>query len=125
MRAAAATLATALLCLAAAAPAGEAAPRSRATTVGVGLREWSVALYRPQVRGGTVAFKLTNRGEDAHDLQLRGPGGYRSRVSPVVPAGGRGELRAYLARPGLYRVICTLPGHERLGMRALLRVTRR
>lgn len=106
-------------------PAGAAAPASRTTTVGVGLREWSVALYRPRVRVGSVAFKLTNRGEDAHDLQVQGPRGFRSRVSPVVAAGDRGELRVRLARPGLYRVICTLPGHERLGMRAVLRVTRR
>lgn len=109
------------LLLAAAVPAGEAAA-SRSTSVGVGLREWSVALHRPRVRAGTVAFKMANRGEDVHDLQIRGPAGHGSRV---IPAGGRGELRVRLTRPGLYRVFCTLPDHERLGMRAVLRVTRR
>lgn len=97
-----------------------------AITVGVGLREWSLTTYRASVRPGRVRFRLTNFGQDAHDLAVVGPGGRRSRVSPEVPAfGGRGTLELILRRPGRYRLVCALPGHAARGMRATLRVTRR
>ena len=94
--------------------------------VGVGLREWSVAVYRTQARPGRLKLNLTNFGEDAHDLQVFGPGGYRSARSPEVePFGGRETLRVTLQRTGAYRLLCMKPGHAGLGMRATRRVTRR
>lgn len=94
--------------------------------VGVGMREWSVAVYRTSARPGRVKLNLTNFGEDAHDLQVFGPAGYRSALSPeVAPFGGRQTLRVTLRRTGTYRLLCMKPGHARLGMRATLRVSRR
>jgi copper binding plastocyanin/azurin family protein len=94
--------------------------------VGVGLREWSVAVYRTHARPGRLKLNLTNFGEDAHDLQVFGPAGYRSARSPeVAPAGGRETLRVTLQRTGAYRLLCMKPGHAGLGMRATLRVSRR
>jgi plastocyanin len=93
--------------------------------VGVGLREWSVAMYRTRARPGAVKLNLTNFGEDAHDLQVFGPGGYRSARSPeVAPFGGRETLRVTLRRTGTYRLLCMKPGHAEQGMRATLRVRR-
>ena len=94
--------------------------------VGVGMREWSVAVYRTHARPGRVKLNLTNFGEDAHDLQVFGPAGYRSARSPeVAPFGGRETLRVTLQRTGTYRLLCMKPGHAGLGMRATLRVSRR
>jgi plastocyanin len=94
--------------------------------VGLGLREYHISVYRPAVPVGAVAFTMTNYGEDAHDLQVLGPGGYRSAVSPdVAGLGGRLRFRVTLRRPGTYRLLCVKPGHVKLGMRTTLRVTRR
>jgi plastocyanin len=97
-----------------------------AIVVGVGVREWSVTTYRASVRPGRVRFRVTNFGQDAHDLAVVGPRGHRGRPSPEVPAfGGRRTLEVTLRRPGRYRLLCTLPGHAARGMRATLRVSRR
>lgn len=115
----------ALALLAAVPAAAHAAHMARApTAVGVGMREWSLTVYRLKVREGDVKFNLVNRGEDAHNLQVRGPHGYRSAASAdAVPFGGRVSLSVRLRRPGVYRLFCANPGHEKL-MRATLRVVR-
>lgn len=104
-------------------PARPSARVARTTAVGLGMREWAITVYRPKVPVGTVRFLVTNRGEDVHDLRVRGPHGYRSAVSAdAAPAGGRITLRTHLRRPGRYLLLCVKPGHEKLGMRATLRV---
>ena len=96
-----------------------------AASVGLGLREYHISVYRPAVRAGRVTFTMTNFGDDAHDLQVAGPGGYRSSVSPdVATLGGRLRFRVTLRRPGTYQLLCVKPGHVKLGMRATLRVNR-
>jgi hypothetical protein len=102
-------------------------PAIRTTAVGVGLREYRIALYRSRVLPGRVRFDLQNLGEDAHDLRVIGPSGSASAVrgtSAVVKAGERGVFTVTLKRRGLYRVICTLGDHEAQGMVARLRVVR-
>ena len=69
---------------------------------------------------------MTNFGEDAHNLRVSGPGGYRSAVSrDVEPAGGHLRFTVHLLRAGTYRLVCLKPGHAAKGMKATLRVTRR
>ena len=101
------------------------AAASPATPVGLGMREYRFSVYRPSVHAGAVAFNMTNFGEDAHNLRLTGPGGYRSKVSPDVAAGERARFTVHLNRPGLYRLVCLKPGHAAKGMKATLRVVRR
>ena len=99
---------------------------SPTTSVGLGMREYRYSVYRSSVHAGTVAFNMTNFGEDAHNLRLTGPGGYRSAVSrDVAPFGGRLRFRVNLRRAGTYRLVCLKPGHAAKGMKATLRVTRR
>jgi plastocyanin len=95
------------------------------TNVGLGMREYRFSVYRPTVHAGRVTFNMTNFGEDAHNLRLTGPGGYRSKVSPDVAAGARARFTVHLNRPGLYRLVCLKPGHAAKGMKATLRVVRR
>jgi uncharacterized cupredoxin-like copper-binding protein len=115
-----AALAALLLAL----PAGVAGARahSASTAVGVGEREWRVYPYRTKVKPGTVRFNINNLGEDVHNLQVRGPHGYRSKVSPDVRSGDTYTLTVHLRRPGNYTLICTKPGHSAKGMTARLRV---
>jgi uncharacterized cupredoxin-like copper-binding protein len=72
-----------------------------------------------------VTFNMTNFGEDAHNLRLTGPGGYRSAVSRDVKAGERAKFTVHLRRAGLYRLVCLKPGHAAKGMKATLRVVHR
>jgi len=101
------------------------AASSPSTAVGLGMREWSITTYRTKVKAGTVRFLVTNRGEDAHNLRVRGPNGYRSRISDdAASGGGHATLTTRLKRPGRYVLVCVKPGHERLGMRATIKVTK-
>jgi plastocyanin len=102
------------------------AASSHITPVGLGMREYRFSVYRPTVHAGRVAFNMTNFGQDAHNLQLSGPHGYRSAVSgEVAPFGGQLRFTVNLRRAGTYRLICTEPGHAAKGMKAMLRVARR
>jgi hypothetical protein len=100
-------------------------PAGPATPVGHGMREYRFSLYRPSVHAGTVAFNMTNFGEDAHNLRLSGPGGYRSAVGRDVKPGGHLRFTVHLLRAGTYSLVCLKPGHAAKGMKAKLRVTRR
>jgi hypothetical protein len=93
--------------------------------VGVGQREWRVALYRSSVPAGPVRFNVRNFGEDGHDLAVRNGDGRVLGHLPELRPGTTGRLTVRLRRPGRYTVFCALEGHEALGMRAVLRVRRR
>jgi hypothetical protein len=86
----------------------------------VEAREFNLALSGGTVAAGPAIVQLANRGEDPHDLRLTRLGGGRGRVAETPP-GEVGEWEGRLRR-GRYRLICTLEGHRRLGMRAVLRV---
>jgi plastocyanin len=107
----------------AAARQGERAHRA-SVAVGVAEREWGISSYRSRVRPGRVRFNVTNFGEDVHNLQVAGPGGFRSPVTPDLRAHERYTLTVTLRRQGVYRLLCTKPGHIKLGMRATIRVRR-
>jgi hypothetical protein len=97
-----------------------------ATPVGLGMREYRFSVYRSSVHAGRVTFNMTNFGEDAHNLRVTGPAGYRSAVSrDVTPFGGHLRFRVNLRRAGTYRLVCLKPGHAAKGMKATLKVTRR
>ena len=95
------------------------------TPVGLGMREYRFSVYRSSVHAGTVAFNMTNFGEDAHNLRLTGPGGYRSALSRDVKPGGHLLFKVHLLRAGTYSLVCLKPEHAARGMKAKLRVTRR
>jgi hypothetical protein len=110
------------------APAGAVPTVERAiqrpTAVGVGEREWRIALYRSRVPIGRVRFNIHNFGEDGHDLAVRTRTGKVLGGVPEIRPGDTATLTLRLRRPGGYRVFCSLPGHEARGMRAVLRAQR-
>lgn len=99
--------------------------RTAATAVGVAEREFRIAVYRRTVRPGTVRLNIRNYGEDAHNLVVRGPRGFRPAATPEIRSGQRATLTVRLRRPGTYRLLCTTADHLARGMRATLRVGRR
>lgn len=103
--------------LALAAPATAAAP----SRLQVSAREWSLTLSRQKLKAGRSLVELVNFGEDAHDLRLRRIGGARTYGTRIARPGEVLELKAKLV-PGRYRLWCSLPGHARRGMIAVLTV---
>ena len=95
------------------------------TPVGVGEREWRIALYRSKVPTGRVKFNVRNFGEDGHNLAIRTSAGRVLGSIPELRPGRTGTLTVRLREPGRYRVFCSLEGHEAKGMHAVLRVKRR
>lgn len=106
--------------------AHDAAPASApATAVGIGEREFAIAVYRPQIRPGKVKFNVRNLGEDVHDLVVRRGGRRIGGLATVVKPGRTATLRLTLRRTGRYTLVCTVADHEARGMRATLRVANR
>jgi plastocyanin len=96
-----------------------------ATPVGMSAREYSFGVYRRRVPAGRVRLNVHNFGEDPHDVQVRGPRGYRSATSPEIEPGDTLSFTVRLRRPGRYLLICLQPGHAAEGMKAHLTVRRR
>ena len=71
---------------------------------------------------GKVRFNITNLGEDGHDFVVRGPAGKTIKAVPEISAGVQLTVKAKLGKPGRYTLLCTLPGHEDLGMKSFLKV---
>jgi hypothetical protein len=100
-----------------------AAPRPPARLL-VEAREFSFVMSRPVLRAGPAIVQLAVRGEDGHDLRLvrlRRAGDARTRAIPETRPGETADWRGRLSR-GRWKLFCSLAGHERLGMRAVLRV---
>ena len=96
-----------------------------ATPVGMSAREYSFGVYRRRIPTGRVKLNIHNYGEDAHDIQVRGPHGYRSSVSPDIEPGETLSFKVRLRRPGRYLFICLKPGHAALGMKTHVTVRKR
>jgi hypothetical protein len=113
--------------LAWAVPIPDAAPAATTARLLVSPDEYRLMLSRERLVAGRAVVQLLNRGEDDHDLRIRRI--VRSGRSPgrgvqvEVAAPGKIVERDVRFRPGRYRLWCSLPGHRRLGMRALLRVS--
>jgi uncharacterized cupredoxin-like copper-binding protein len=79
--------------------------------------EYSVRLSGgPSVNAGKITFDLTNEGKIEHDLAVERKGGQAAKTALIAP-GKRTRLRVRLRR-GTYKLYCTVPGHEQLGMKA-------
>ena len=94
----------------------------------VSAQEHSLMLSRQGIAAGPALIQFLNRGEDPHDLRIRriarrGVSARRTLGVPEIKSGDLAELEVRLPA-GRYRLWCSIPGHEQLGMRARLRVVR-
>jgi plastocyanin len=92
--------------------------------VGIGEREFAIAVYRPRVHRGKVKLNVRNLGEDVHDLVVTRKGRRVGALATIVKPGATATLRLTLRKTGSYRLVCTVADHEARGMRATLRVVR-
>jgi hypothetical protein len=84
--------------------------------------EWGLTLSRPTIPAGEVIVELNNRGEDPHNLNLqRNGGGEPTLEIPKTESLERRTARFTLPA-GTYRLWCSLPAHDELGMNATLGV---
>jgi plastocyanin len=103
----------------------DAAAVPAATPIGIGEREYAIAVYRPRVRPGRLKLNVRNLGEDVHDLVVKRAGKRVGGLTTVIKPGATATLRLNLRAPGRYLLVCTVADHERRGMKATLIVSKR
>jgi plastocyanin len=94
------------------------------TAIGIGEREFAIAVYRPRVHPGALKFTVRNLGGDGHDLVIRHKGRRVAGLTAAVKPGATATLRLTLRQIGNYQLVCTIADHEARGMRATLKVVR-
>lgn len=77
-------------------------------------------LSRTSVPAGEVIIEFVNRGQDEHNLHtLESAEGTEAGSLPNTAPGAHPQLKLDL-RPGSYTLFCSLPEHEKKGMKATL-----
>jgi uncharacterized cupredoxin-like copper-binding protein len=100
--------------------AAEKAAEERAAEAGTEI-EVTEDEYSIKLAGGNklpeaiVTFNVVNEGKIPHDLAIEGSGG--EDKTPLIDPGKRGELQIQLVSGRAYRLYCSVPGHEQLGMK--------
>ncbi len=81
--------------------------------------EYSYTLSRTTVPAGEVIFDFVNHGQDEHNLNVQPAGGEVVDSLPNTQAHVSSEQEVVL-RAGTYTLFCSLPEHEKKGMKATL-----
>ena len=77
--------------------------------------EYRLDTSRRTAPPGPLIAQLKNNGQDDHDLAIRTLGGRVLAKTPLVHPGRVGQFKVKL-RAGKYWLVCTVPGHEAMGM---------
>jgi plastocyanin len=88
-------------------------------TVNVVARDFEFILDANSAAAGTVSFAVTNEGSMPHDFAITIDG--ERYKTEMIPAGSSASLTVDLP-PGTYEYICTVPGHDILGMKGTFTV---
>jgi plastocyanin len=92
-------------------------------TLSVASREFSLTLSRQLLTPGTETIQLNNRGEDPHNLVIAAEDGSGDPIATYPDVASLETHTEQVELPaGRYKLWCSLPGHEALGMRATVRV---
>jgi plastocyanin len=90
-------------------------------TVKVTAREYAFDPDRVVLKGGgSLTIELTNDGDLAHNIRVRGAG-EEIGGTPSFPS-GRTESATVRLEPGKYELLCTVGDHADLGMKGELEV---
>lgn len=84
----------------------------------VTLSEFAITPASLTASAGNVKLTVTNGGAQIHDLSVV----ELNKKTPNLDPGKTGSLDLGDVKPGVYKVICTIPGHEAAGMVATLTV---
>jgi hypothetical protein len=79
----------------------------------VDLDEWFVRSSYRTLAAGPIEFNVNNKGEDDHNLAVRGGGREYGKLD--VPP-GESDMLALTLGVGSYTLYCSLPDHEAAGM---------
>jgi uncharacterized cupredoxin-like copper-binding protein len=106
---------------------------TRSSSVNVTLSEMVIALSQKQVPAGKVTFIAKNVGGTEHEfvvLRKASSGNLQVAAFKAAESGKIGEIDGVMPgrtrrttltlQPGRYLLICNVPGHYQLGMRAEL-----
>ncbi len=93
------------------------AETSVSATLGSPADEFSLDLVPAEVPAGEVVFSVTNGGAEGHTLALKG-----GTPTSELPPGGTATLSVGTLTAGAHTFVCTIAGHEQLGMSAVLTV---
>ncbi len=83
--------------------------------------EYRLLLSEAAVGAGAVHVQQIDGGMDPHDLRIRDGSSGRVFSLPLLNPGQMHDAVVYM-RPGVYHLWCSVPGHWKLGMHAILRV---
>jgi plastocyanin len=86
-------------------------------------REFSVTPSRLTLAAGRVAVELDNFGQDPHDLRVERANDPSTGFDFTLTKPRTRSTQKLDLGPGTWKLYCTLPGHEALGMHALVTVT--
>jgi uncharacterized cupredoxin-like copper-binding protein len=78
--------------------------------------EYSVKPAASTLGAGSYTFTAANVGKIPHDLAIEGPAIEKEAKTPLIDPGKTASLKVDL-KPGKYKLYCTVPGHEQLGMK--------
>jgi plastocyanin len=95
-------------------------PEPEANRVAVKAVEYYFLLSRPTVRAGEVTVELNNQGQDPHNLNIRRNGDEGEPLQIPETASLQRNVAKLDLPPGTYKLWCSLPEHEELGMHTTL-----
>ena len=90
-----------------------APPGTHPTRTNVDLDEWFVRSSYRTLAAGPIEFNVNNKGEDDHNLAVRGGGREYGKLD-VAP--GQSDTMTLNLWLGSYTLYCSLPDHEAAGM---------
>jgi plastocyanin len=85
-------------------------------------REYSLTPSRTKLAAGRVSIELDNFGQDPHDLRVERVDGAAPGFSFALAKPRTVSTRQFELGPGAWKLYCSLPGHEALGMRTTITV---
>lgn len=97
-------------------------PQADQPAVTVILREFEFEPRPLKVKAGKVRFLLINRGSVDHDFHIPSVTSAMEHERDLVTPGRNKVLEVEL-KPGIYEVVCTVPGHKEAGMIVRLEVS--
>jgi len=71
--------------------------------------------------GERISFRVSNTGVLEHDVSIQDPSGEKIALLSLM-TNQHGTLQIEPSTPGVWMIVCTLPGHEMAGMTATLQV---
>lgn len=97
----------------------EASSSQADSTVNVVAEDFAFVLDANEAPAGMIIFALQNEGAMPHDFAIT-VNGQQHKTEMLMP-GQSGSLTVEL-QPGTYEYICTVPGHDVLGMKGTFSV---